>query len=121
MTRAEHDAIEQSLRDAASVSRGHFRYESGRHGDLWLDLDSLIIDARRMRDWAAAPAQRAASCRPEIVCGSFDHGRSGRYQPLLVRAAALRTILPLPQAGSRTQPSNCLASNSASSHHCSST
>jgi orotate phosphoribosyltransferase len=68
------DAIAQSLRDAAAISRGHFRYESGHHGDLWLDLDSLFMDARRMRNWAAALARRAASCRPEIVCGPLTGG-----------------------------------------------
>jgi orotate phosphoribosyltransferase len=68
------DPIAQSLRDAAAISRGHFRYESGHHGDLWLDLDALFVDARRMRDWAAALAQRAASCRPEIVCGPLTGG-----------------------------------------------
>jgi orotate phosphoribosyltransferase len=72
--RTSADAIEKSLRDAAAISRGHFRYESGHHGDLWLDLDSLFVDARRMRDWAAALAQRAASCRPEIVCGPLTGG-----------------------------------------------
>jgi orotate phosphoribosyltransferase len=74
MKRTEHDAIEQSLRGAVAISPGHFRYESGHHGDLWLDLDSLFMDARRMRDWAVALAQRAASCRPEIVCGPLTGG-----------------------------------------------
>jgi hypothetical protein len=70
----EQDSIAQSLRDAAAISRGHFRYESGHHGDLWLDLDSLFVDARSMRDWTASLAQRAASCRPEIVCGPLTRG-----------------------------------------------
>jgi orotate phosphoribosyltransferase len=74
LTATNADTIAQSLRDAAAVSHGHFRYESGHHGDLWLDLDSLFIDVRRMRDWAAALAQRAATCRPEIVCGALTGG-----------------------------------------------
>jgi orotate phosphoribosyltransferase len=74
LTATNADTIAQSLRDATAVSRGHFRYESGHHGDLWLDLDSLFIDARRMRDWTAALAQRAATCRPEIVCGPLTGG-----------------------------------------------
>jgi orotate phosphoribosyltransferase len=68
------DPIAQSLRTAAAISRGHFRYESGHHGDLWLDLDALFVDARRMRDWTAALAQRAACCRPELVCGPLTGG-----------------------------------------------
>jgi orotate phosphoribosyltransferase len=59
---------------AAVTSRGHFRYESGHHGDLWLDLDGLLVDARRARGWASALAQRAAACHPEFVCGPLSGG-----------------------------------------------
>lgn len=64
----------QTVLDAASASRGHFRYESGHHGDLWLDLDALFVDARRMRGWASALAGRAAVCRPDVVCGPLTGG-----------------------------------------------
>jgi len=60
--------------DAVGASRGHFRYESGHHGDLWLDLDGLFVDARRARGWAAALAGRAAGCRPDAVCGPLTGG-----------------------------------------------
>lgn len=66
--------IESTVLDAVSASRGHFRYESGHHGDLWLDLDALFVDARRARRWAAALAQRAAESRPELVCGPLTGG-----------------------------------------------
>ena len=70
----ETGEIERSLLAATSASRGHFRYESGHHGDLWLDLDSLFIDARRLRDWASALAARAVACRPEVACGPLTGG-----------------------------------------------
>jgi orotate phosphoribosyltransferase len=70
--------IEQVLFDgsagAAMATRGHFRYESGHHGDLWLDLDALLVDARAVQGWAAALAQQAAACRPEVVCGPLTGG-----------------------------------------------
>lgn len=66
--------IEQSVLDAVSASRGHFRYESGHHGDLWLDLDGLFVEARRARSWAAALAEQALACRPEFVCGPLTGG-----------------------------------------------
>jgi len=53
-------AVEEAVRAAVSAARGHFRYESGHHGDLWLDLDGLLVDARRVRDWATELARRAA-------------------------------------------------------------
>src|SRR5262245_51347840 len=62
-------AIAQELTAAVSTERGHFRYESGHHGDLWLDLDELLIDARRVRDWAAELARGVAGCEAEVVCG----------------------------------------------------
>src|SRR5262245_45026351 len=71
---ARSRAIEQELLAAVSAERGHFRYESGHHGDLWLDLDELLIDARRVRGWAAELAQRVAGCRAEIVCGPMTGG-----------------------------------------------
>lgn len=42
-----------------NVTRGHFCYELGHHGDLWLELDGLFVDARRMQGWATALAQMA--------------------------------------------------------------
>jgi orotate phosphoribosyltransferase len=60
--------------DAVGWSRGHFVYESGHHGDLWLNLDALFVDARRSRGWAATLAERAAVCRSEFVCGPLTGG-----------------------------------------------
>jgi orotate phosphoribosyltransferase len=66
--------IETDLLDAVSAARGHFRYESGHHGDLWLDLDGLFVDARRAWAWAFALAGRAAACAPDFVCGPLTGG-----------------------------------------------
>lgn len=66
--------MEKTVLDAVGAARGHFRYESGHHGDLWLELDALFIDARRVRDWAAALAQDAATCRLDFVCGPLIGG-----------------------------------------------
>ncbi|MGL4965216.1 MAG: orotate phosphoribosyltransferase [Inquilinus sp.] len=68
------DGIGEALRQAVSATRGHFRYESGHHGDLWLDLDSLFLDAARMRGWAAALARQASGLGAEIVCGPLTGG-----------------------------------------------
>lgn len=54
----------ETLLDAVAASRGHFLYESGHHGDLWMDLDALFVNARRARGWASALARRAMACRP---------------------------------------------------------
>lgn len=72
LTRIEPDS--SSLEEAVGAIRGHFRYESGYHGDLWLDLDPLFVEARRMRAWAAELAQATAICRPDVVCGPLTGG-----------------------------------------------
>ncbi|HKE14449.1 MAG TPA: phosphoribosyltransferase family protein, partial [Kofleriaceae bacterium] len=59
---------------SARGARGHFPYESGHHGDLWLDLGALFQDARRAHEWAARLAEAAASCRPDFVCGPLAGG-----------------------------------------------
>jgi orotate phosphoribosyltransferase len=66
--------IEKAIRNAVVASRGHFVYESGHHGDLWLNLDALFVDARRTRGWAAALAGRVAVCQPDLVCGPLTGG-----------------------------------------------
>ena len=66
--------IERDLLDAVAATRGHFVYESGHHGDVWLDLDRLLVDARRVRGWAAELACRSAPSQAEVVCGPLTGG-----------------------------------------------
>jgi len=58
--------IAQSLPNATGVARGHFAYESGHHGNLWLDLDALFVDAQRARGWASPTSKRQRSSKPQI-------------------------------------------------------
>ena len=70
--------LEQALFDGSAgvavATRGHFRYESGHHGDLWLDLEALLVNAQAVHRWAAALAEQMAACRPEVVCGPLTGG-----------------------------------------------
>lgn len=63
-----------SILDVASISQGHFLFESGHHGDRWLDLEALFTDARRLQGWASTLARQAESCGPEVVCGPLFGG-----------------------------------------------
>ena len=63
--------------DVASLlkaRRGHFELESGHHGDLWLDLESLCRTPRAVRPLAAELAQRLSPYRASIVCGPLVEG-----------------------------------------------
>jgi uncharacterized protein (DUF849 family)/adenine/guanine phosphoribosyltransferase-like PRPP-binding protein len=59
---------------AVGARRGHFVYESGHHGDLWLDLDSLFLQPRRTDRFAAALAERLAPLELDAVCGPLVGG-----------------------------------------------
>ncbi|MDQ3996992.1 MAG: hypothetical protein M3303_08225 [Gemmatimonadota bacterium] len=44
--------------ELVAARRGHFRLESGHHGALWLDLDALFAESRRIAPFVAALANR---------------------------------------------------------------
>jgi len=54
--------------------RGHFELESGHHGDLWLDLESLCSRPSQVRPLAAELAQRLRRYDVEIICGPLVEG-----------------------------------------------
>jgi orotate phosphoribosyltransferase len=66
--------MQDELLALLAVRRGHFRLESGHHGDLWLDLDPLLLRPARLRRYAAALARRLAGYGVEVVCGPLTGG-----------------------------------------------
>jgi len=60
--------------DLASARNGHFALESGYHGALWLDLDALFADPRRIAPHVAMLASLLAPYRPDAVCGPLLGG-----------------------------------------------
>ena len=60
------------LWELLAARRGHFRYESGHHGELWLDLDGLFVRPARLDPFI----DRLASLLPEVdaVCGPLVGG-----------------------------------------------
>jgi orotate phosphoribosyltransferase len=53
---------------------GHFRMESGHHGDLWLQLETLCLHSREIRPFAAQLAAQLAKYNVEAVCGPLVEG-----------------------------------------------
>ena len=60
--------------DLLAARRGHFRYESGHHGDLWLEIPRLYRRPTVLRPFAAALAVRLARHGVEAVCGPLIEG-----------------------------------------------
>jgi orotate phosphoribosyltransferase len=64
--------VTAGLRGLLAARRGHFRYESGHHGELWLDLDGLFVRPRLLGPFIA----RLAEALPPVdaVCGPLVGG-----------------------------------------------
>ena len=60
--------------DLVSARRGHFLLESGHHGDLWLDLETLCLRPRAVQAFAAELAQPLSKSGVEAVCGPLVEG-----------------------------------------------
>jgi orotate phosphoribosyltransferase len=53
---------------------GHFRVESGHHGDLWLNLDQLFARPAARGRFVAELARRLVGHGVEVVCGPSSGG-----------------------------------------------
>jgi orotate phosphoribosyltransferase len=53
---------------------GHFLLESGHHGNLWYQLETLCLRSRDMRPFAGRLAARLAPYGVEVVCGPLVEG-----------------------------------------------
>ena len=63
---------------------GHVAYESGHHGELWLELERLALHPERLRPLVDALAERLRAHAPEVVCAPLVEGA---FVGLLVAAA----------------------------------
>lgn len=53
---------------------GHFVFESGHHGQIWLDLERLLLHPERVQPLAEALADRLRGHRVAAVCGPLVEG-----------------------------------------------
>jgi len=74
LRRREDWLMEDELFDLLAARRGHFRLESGHHGDLWLDLELLCFHPAKVKRLAHELAERMAKFRIEMVCGPLVEG-----------------------------------------------
>jgi orotate phosphoribosyltransferase len=66
--------MQEELLALLAPRRGHFRLESGHHGDLWLEIARSFLRPRRLRRFAAELARRLAPHGVEVVCGPMVEG-----------------------------------------------
>jgi orotate phosphoribosyltransferase len=63
-----------SLLSSVGARRGHFMFESGHHGDFWLDLETLCARPAAIQPFAADLAARLRPYRVDAVCGPLNEG-----------------------------------------------
>jgi orotate phosphoribosyltransferase len=66
--------FEAEVPDLFAARKGHFRFESGHHGDLWLDIPPVYLRPQRLRPFAAELAGLLAAHDVEAVCGPLIEG-----------------------------------------------
>ena len=54
--------------------KGHFKLESGHHGDTWLNLELLCVQPEPVEQLATVLADCLSEQRPEVVCGPLVEG-----------------------------------------------
>ncbi|MBO1756815.1 phosphoribosyltransferase family protein [Allobranchiibius sp. CTAmp26] len=54
--------------------RGHFVFESGYHGGLWLDLDGMFAAPSQLASMFDDLSRRVAAVGPDVVCGPMTGG-----------------------------------------------
>src|SRR5450755_1718835 len=66
--------MQHKLLKLLAAREGHFRYESGHHGDSWLDLDLLLLQANKVNHFAAELAIKLAPYKLQAICGPLVGG-----------------------------------------------
>jgi orotate phosphoribosyltransferase len=66
--------VQERVLELLSARKGHFLLESGHHGDLWLDLESLCLHPQRVHLVAAELARSLSKLEVDAVCGPLVEG-----------------------------------------------
>jgi orotate phosphoribosyltransferase len=66
--------MKENLLSLVRGRQGHFLLESGHHGDLWYQLETLCLRSRDLRPFAGRLAAQLAPYEVEVVCGPLVEG-----------------------------------------------
>src|SRR5258706_3072516 len=66
--------MQQELLSLLDAREGHFKLESGYHGNLWFDLDLLFLRPVRVQPFIAELANRLTTYNIDGICGPLIGG-----------------------------------------------
>ncbi len=66
--------MEDRLLSLVHGRHGHFRLESGHHGDVWFDLETLCLHSHEIRAFARRLAAQLEKHQVDVVCGPLVEG-----------------------------------------------
>jgi orotate phosphoribosyltransferase len=66
--------MQRELLSLLAARNGHFRLESGHHGNLWFDLDALFLRPSRLQQFVGELANGLSRYNVEAVCGPLVGG-----------------------------------------------
>jgi orotate phosphoribosyltransferase len=66
--------VQEQVARLLPTREGHFVFESGHHGQVWLDLELLFLRPERVQPLAEALGERLRAHRPQAVCGPLVEG-----------------------------------------------
>jgi orotate phosphoribosyltransferase len=72
--RDDRNAVQEEVLKLFAARKGHFRFESGHHGDLWLEIPPAYVRPNRLRRHAAELARLLAAHDVQAVCGPLVEG-----------------------------------------------
>ncbi len=66
--------MQEQVAELLAKREGHFVFESGHHGEVWLDLELLFLHPERVWPLGRALADRLRPLRPTAICGPLVEG-----------------------------------------------
>ena len=68
------DGKDDNVVSLFNSQKGHFRFESGHHGNLWLNLELLCLRPARVKPFAKKIAAQLVPYKIDAVCGPLVEG-----------------------------------------------
>src|SRR3990172_3688756 len=74
MVSVNNQSLQPDLLGLMAARNGHFQFESGHHGRLWLELDALHLRSGSLQPFVADLAAKLSRYGIQGVCGPLTGG-----------------------------------------------